>query len=511
MKRDLNKLFFKHIKKYKDKRIIFWGASIFLENFLKEYSLKEYKILGIVDMNKQRWGEKLGNYEIFSPDKIKNLKANCIIISIKNIDKERNKKIVENIKEKYPRIYVPKNVLIKTTNQEKFSKSKFLIKILDTILPKKKNKCVFLSYPDFSDNTKEYYEYLKTRHANEYELVWLYENEMNESYSFIENKFHISSLKGIWHTITAKYLIFTHVNYIIDNLNLNKHTLISLWHGMPLKTLGYVEKMIPDSLQNQYKLLGKYGHFFVSSDLFKLSMQACFMMNYDKVHITGQPRTDCILTNRNKNEIVEFLDSTKYNKIILYTPTYKEAIRNQKRDIDKKFNNIFYFDDYNEHEFYQMLEKQNVLFIIKPHPMDEVFYKKYLEKGNLNHPNIRVLYNEDIINNNFYFYEFFALADLMITDYSSIGIDYLINKKPIIYLTQTEDEYSKNRGFILPDNYQIFMPGEKVNSYKELVRAIEDSLTIDSWKNKRQEALPLLHKYIDNKASERIFDIMKKL
>lgn len=511
MDKDSNKLFFKHIKRHKKKKLIFWGASIFLENFLKEYSLEEYKILGIVDMNKQRWGEKLGNYEIFSPDKIKDLKANCIIISIKNFSVERNKELIKNIKEKYPRIKIAKNVLVKTSNEEIINKYKLLIKILDNIIPKKKNKCIFLSYPDFSDNAKEYYEYLKNNHNDKFELIWLYENKDSEKYDYIENKIHITSLKALWHIITAKYLIFTHVHYIIQKLDLNKHVLMSLWHGMPLKTLGYVEKNIPQNLQTQYELFGKHGHFFATSDLFKLSMQACFMMDYDKVYITGQPRTDCILSDRNKSEISDYLEIKKYNKVILYTPTYKEAIRNKKRDIDKSFSNIFYFDDYIEKQFYQILEDKNILFVIKPHPMDEVFYNNYLKKGHLIHPNIKILFDNDIKNNNFYFYDFFALADLMITDYSSIGIDYLITSKPIIYLTQTSKEYSKNRGFILPDNYEIFMPGDKVHNFNKLINAIEDSLTVDSWKNSRTKALPLLHKYVDDKASERICEIMKNL
>ena len=55
------------------------------------------------------------------------------------------------------------------------------------------------------------------------------------------------------------------------------------------------------------------------------------------------------------------------------------------------------------------------------------------------------------------------------------------------------------------------MPGAKVENFADLIKEIEDSLTIDSWKNKRLEALPLLHKFADNKASERIYEIMKNL
>ena len=117
------------IEKNKNKRIAFWGASLFLEGFLKENSLKKYNILGIIDINKQRWGEKLENYEIFSPEKIKELDVECIIISIKNFSKERNKELIKNIKQNFPRVYIAKNVLIKTNNEDFLNKYKLLINL----------------------------------------------------------------------------------------------------------------------------------------------------------------------------------------------------------------------------------------------------------------------------------------------------------------------------------------------------------------------------------------------
>ena len=99
----------------------------------------------------------------------------------------------------------------------------------------------------------------------------------------------------------------------------------------------------------------------------------------------------------------------------------------------------------------------------------------------------------------------------MITDYSSIAIDYLISKKPVIFLCSTNEEYTANRGFILENNYDITMAGPKVNNFKQLLVAIEDALSTDSFKEERLKKIPLLHKYTDAKASERVYEIMKNL
>lgn len=504
------KKFYKQIKSIKDKKIIFWGASIFLESFLQEYSLDGFEVLGIVDINAQKWGQKVGIYTIFNPKDIKKLNPDCIIISIQNMRKDICNDFVKKIKKDYPKIKILPNILLKKS-MEDFLSIKFLIKILDRIIPKKENKVIFLSYPDFTDNSKEYYDYLLKEHGEEFELSWLYGNQFVSNNNIVDKKFFSGSIRGIWEVIRSKYIVFSHSNIIMDLFYMPKHIPLALWHGMPLKTLGYIEKDITDLLFKIYSEAGKHSYFFVSSDIFKLSMLPCFLMNPNKIYITGQPRTDCIFTLRNNDKISKYIDYDKFDKVVIYAPTYKEALRCNKRDIDRKFDNIFYCDDYSESKFFNFIEEKNILFLIKPHPFDEVFYKKFVEKNNFRHPNMKIVYDEDMKNNGFYFYDFFKFADLMITDFSSIGIDYLITKKPIIFLNATSKEYSKNRGFILEDNYEILMPGAKADNFEKLIQEIENSLTVDSWKEKRLEMLPLLYKHLDGKSSERIYEIMKSL
>ena len=383
----------------------------------------------------------------------------------------------------------------------------------------KENQCCILESLAFShqwevgliSNLYDLYEYLKNNHNNEYDLIWLYRDFENCKYTKIEKKYSLYSLKGLWQIINSKYFVITHTSFLTDTFSLNKHVILQLWHGMPIKTLGYLEKGITPDLLNKYQEAGKYEHFFVTSDMFKLAMLPCFLMNPNKIHITGQPRTDCIYSGRNKQKINEYLNAKKYDKVVIYAPTYKEALRNNKRDVLSKFKNIFYCNDYSDNDFFKFIEENNILFVIKPHPFDEKFYMNYLFEGKFQHPNLKFIFDKDLKENDFYFYEFFTLADLMITDYSSIAIDYLVTKKPVIFLKSTVEEYSQSRNFILEDNYEIVMAGEKVYNFKELLIAMHDALTIDSYKDKRLKKLPLLHKYTDSNSSERIYQIMKTL
>ena len=55
----------KRFKKYiKTENLCFWGASLFLEDSIKENNISSQNILGIIDNNPNRQGEKIGDYTI---------------------------------------------------------------------------------------------------------------------------------------------------------------------------------------------------------------------------------------------------------------------------------------------------------------------------------------------------------------------------------------------------------------------------------------------------------------
>ena len=52
-------LFLYYIKKQKNKNIAFWGASLYLERFLTKYNINNKNIVGIIDKDSKKWGQKL--------------------------------------------------------------------------------------------------------------------------------------------------------------------------------------------------------------------------------------------------------------------------------------------------------------------------------------------------------------------------------------------------------------------------------------------------------------------
>jgi len=93
-----------------NKKIAFWGASIYLEKFLKKYQIKNKNIIGIIDNDKNKHFKSFDKYTIYPAEYINKLKIDTIVFSIRN----KNSKIYEVIKnflrENYPNVKLSKNM-----------------------------------------------------------------------------------------------------------------------------------------------------------------------------------------------------------------------------------------------------------------------------------------------------------------------------------------------------------------------------------------------------------------
>ena len=91
-----------YIKLNDNKKVILWGASSYLEDFLKKYSInKKYypNIIGIIDKDSKRTGSFLGDYEIFLPEILKHCEADEIILTIVNSIDERYEEVKNYLKD----------------------------------------------------------------------------------------------------------------------------------------------------------------------------------------------------------------------------------------------------------------------------------------------------------------------------------------------------------------------------------------------------------------------------
>lgn len=347
------------------------------------------------------------------------------------------------------------------------------------LLPKNKNKIVLESHPDFTDCAKAMYDYLKINGKKKYKFVWLVDNPKKYNNLKLENTIFIDvnkpvSIKYLYHIATSKYLMFG--NREIRWVDLNKQIVISLTHGLPFKKS---KGLLPAD--------HTFNYLLSSSDEISPYMADEFMTTKDKCIVTGLPRNDILFQ---KNKSVESLIK-KYNKFIIWLPTYKKHKNVNITDSQKYKDKVIpLFTEEELSELNKELQKSNTLLILKFHPAQDLTTLKTIKLTN-----IYLWKNEDLEKNNINLYSLLAYSDALITDYSSVGADYLLTDKPLAYIRDDMDEYSEKRGFCF-DNIDKMSPGHKITNKEDFIKFINDIIKEkDKYKEERKQIKDFYHKY----------------
>jgi CDP-glycerol glycerophosphotransferase (TagB/SpsB family) len=184
---------------------------------------------------------------------------------------------------------------------------------------------------------------------------------------------------------------------------------IDVWHGIPYKGFD----------KNDFKLQHTYQEIWVASDFHKKLYVEKFGFNPEKVFPTGYARTDILINNKDHIDFLkEKYQIAKFKKLIAFCPTWKQ---------DDLKRNIFPFNSTQEN-FLNKLEEfsvaNNVAFIIRTH-LNSDFNTSANQDSNLyfldanNFPN-----SEEIL----------LISDILVCDWSSISFDYLLLKRPTLFL-----------------------------------------------------------------------------
>lgn len=386
---------------------------------------------------------------------------------------------------------------------------KKIINIVNRIIPKKK-MILFNSFPDIGGNALALYSYIVNERpeiVKNFELVWcINAKDVQNARKVLENaaKSHCckiyskKSLRGLWIYCRSKYIITTH-NYITGVKTCNDQKHFNLWHGMPFKTIG---KMIEnggdaDVIQADYTL--------ATSEKFQEIMAAAFGLEKENVMVTGQPCNDLLFK---KNEALKKLniDKRKYKKIVLWMPTYRKSIIGSARE-DGDSNSFGVKSVVEEHfpEITKNLKQEKLLLLIKPHPMDQICNMQIPDSSY-----IKIIKNEDLDQAGVILYELLSESDVLLTDYSSVFIDYLNMERPVAFICDDIELYADNRGFFFKP-VREYLPGELIRNYEEFEIYLRNLDEInEKWEKQRKNINQLFNQYSDGNSSKRVCDFIFK-
>ena len=363
----------------------------------------------------------------------------------------------------------------------------FFVRLIDFIYPKHKKTIIFGSNSGefISGSPKALFEYMKEKHP-EYKIYFF--APFNKNFSFCKLIKYILSFFPIF--LKAKFLISSHPPSDFYPFDWSKRkVLINTWHGAPLKSMFFTDKGDTKSnLKWVIKLNKKTSIFLVSSKLESALLTECFLINPKKFCFTGQPKND-VLVKKQTKILKKILGKVpEYKKVILYAPTYRRG----------KVSKFFPFSDFDLKHLNNFLEKNKLIILLRGHVYNRELDKKYFSDRIIS-------FGFDVCED---IYSILPEVDILITDYSSLYIDYLLLDRPEIFIPYDLEEYKRKRG-LLVDDYEFWTPGYHISTYKEFIKAIKEILSgKDVYKNKRKEINKLFNYYQTDNSCEKVFRLI---
>ena len=253
----------------------------------------------------------------------------------------------------------------------------------------------------------------------------------------------------------AKY-IFTDSGIRPKYVKRQGQIFVNTWHGTPLKVMGR------DNVAEQHRV-GNVQHPLLSSDylLYPNDYMMDKMLNAymiekiypGKILLEGYPRNSVFFT---KSQLKSDLDLNDY-EIFVYMPTFRGVLmdRNdegQRDEVEKYLNEID-----------SRLSENQILFV-KLHVLNasQIDFSKF--------DHIRAFPKDYEV------YDVLNMADVLITDYSSVFFDFANTKRKIILFSYDEADYESYRGFYFPLED---LPFPKVTNVDDLVRELNSDKDYD--------------------------------
>ena len=100
-----------------DKKVLLWGASLFIRKVLESENIPNPNILGIIDNNSALWGQMCGYYKILSPDLIGTINPDGILLTVLSDNEKLYTTLEEKLKKQYsdiillPNIFTPEEIV----------------------------------------------------------------------------------------------------------------------------------------------------------------------------------------------------------------------------------------------------------------------------------------------------------------------------------------------------------------------------------------------------------------
>lgn len=353
-----------------------------------------------------------------------------------------------------------------------------------TPVPKRKNLWVITSFRGhkYLDNAKYLYEYIIENNP-EIELYWLTKDD--EVYSQLKE-----DNKPVYKFGTGKSRkILSHAEVAITDHNVmsdydrlsginNRTKIVQLWHGVGFKAMGdgkvvktvsepgvvYSNDILPDPSDSPMtKLKKRIKYFFAAPFREKFEKYFIFVCpgqeRLDMIaDVWNIPRESCFMAGHPRNILMYSMQPDDSAPVIMYAPTFRYSPEKEAELIDACLDSLDKIE--------ALMEKINGTFLIRLHPHTWRNYSHKILHCIKDYDRIRYDDEPDI-------YTKMGAYSIVITDYSSISLDFAMLNRPAIYYCPDIVWFRETQaGFNL--DFENSIPGPMTFSWDETLDCVAE-------------------------------------
>lgn len=357
-----------------------------------------------------------------------------------------------------------------------------LFNISRLILPLKENRVAFVSMhnENFRDSLGCVYEKMKENGGYDFVLITRQDLSLRNIPRLISFFLKKSRLLA-----TSKY-VFLNDNFMpMGKLNFRPEAVITqLWHAEgAFKKFGMHIEQNEDLRKREEAGNKKLTFVVCSSEGVRDIYAGAFSLPKERVLPLGAPRADFLFKEENKEKATQKFHSlypqTKGKKVVLYAPTFRDNLK-RNEDILKVFDT----------KKFSSLLGEDYCLMVRLHP------QIHINGGELQNA-VNVTDYDDVR-------ELVLFCDILITDYSSICMDFSLLEKKTVFFAYDLEEYISERDFYF--DYEEYVPGEVAKTLEDLAEKVKGDF--DKERNNRFRNFNF--SFLDEKSSQRVVERIVK-
>jgi CDP-glycerol glycerophosphotransferase len=342
-------------------------------------------------------------------------------------------------------------------------------------------------------------------------IVWICasEQEAEQAHEHGFDAKHKKSFASLWATLRAGVIVVTHGLGDVNRFGIYGGTIVQLWHGAPLKRIHFDSPVTtqvngPRLLRRLLLFMYRRGARSVSlyvagSETSAERMRSAFDVLPGKVQALGDPRDDVLFSvvdaTERRAELKEMCGAPEnfHGPIIMYAPTWRDGALDPGIPQGAELSKLR-----------SALDELDAVLIVRPHPLGAGAYEEMYGQR------IRPLLADTVADPTPYL----AAVDLLITDYSSIAVDFAITERPIIWFTPDAVNYMGTRGLYEP--IEVTALGRVDTSWEAVLKRVKRLADLNGSEHERavaatQKLLSRFHRYTDGRSARRVLEAIDEL